>query len=260
VSWVDVVTVVLIVTVGSAIQTAVGFGFGLVSVPLLLWAGYPLPVAVAIAVGAGALQSGYGAYVVRDAIEWPGALRLAAFQVLGMPFGIAAMHYFAASGQAFAKQVVGGALLLVLTVRLAFRPAPRDHVAPLWGDFAAAISGLFSAALGIGGPPLVLYALAHNWDVARTRGFLWVQFVLGTVPLVVIMAYRFGEPTLVAFAASLLLAPCLWAGARLGFFLTHRWNERTLGRAAVVMLYVLAIASLAGPYVLPERNLSSATP
>lgn len=239
----------LIVTVASTVQTAVGFGFGLMSVPLLLWVGLPLPVAIALAIAAGSVQSAYGAYVARESIDFREAFRLAGFQVLGMPLGLCLLHFFVAEGPAFAKQVVGASLLVVLTTRLAVRPTPRDSV-PSWvGAIASATSGLLSAALGIGGPPLVLFALAHRWDVARTRGFLWTQFVLGTAPLVIILGARFGTSVLVGFAAGLVLAPALYVGSRIGFALTRRWREATLARAATAMLYLLALLSLGGPWL-----------
>ena len=237
----------LIVTAGALVQTVVGFGMGMVSIPLLLWAGFPLPSAVALTVGAALVQLAIGTHAVRAEVVWRESFGYATFQALAVPVGLGGMSLLASQGPVRVKQFVGLFLLVVLAIRQLAKPQPREEVARIWGVVAATCSGGLAGLVGMGGPPLVLFALAHRWSVDRFRAFLWSQFLLVVPVMVVMMTLRFGVDVLPLFAAGLALAPCSWVGARIGFRLTERLGPEVLRRAALGLLYLLAFFSSLAP-------------
>lgn len=239
--------IALTVAFAATVQTAIGFGFGLVLVPVVLALGRSLPEAVAIALGAGLWQALFGLYAVRSEVRWRRAWPLAFAQWSALPIGLAAMAALDASGPARVQQGVGAVLIAVLTARIAIRPEPREQVARGWALFAGVSSGVLSGAVGMGGPPLVLLGLSQRLSADGFRALLWEQFLLVTPVQLAVLAFRFGLPMLEAFGLGLALVPMLYAGTRLGRALSGRWQASTLSRAAVVMLYLLAVVSLLAP-------------
>lgn len=239
----------LCVGFAAAVQTALGFGFGLVLVPLLLALGRTLPEAVAITLGASLWQTTLGLYAVRAEIRWKAALPLALGQWIALPIGLAAMELLASGGPGRVKQGVGIVLLAVLTMRLVADPAPRDEVPRSWTLAAALSSGVLSGAVGMGGPPLVLLALAQRFSPDRYRAYLWEQFLMITPVQLAVLTARFGASSLIAFATGAALAPALYLGTRAGRAISARWDSTRLARGAIAMLYLLAIFSMLAPFL-----------
>ena len=241
------VAAALIMSLGVALQSAVGFGRGLVAVPLLLWTGRSLPEAVAILLGASAVQNAYGTWTVRRIVPWRTTLGVATGQWLLVPFGILAMGALTAAGPALVKQAVGGIVVAVLVLRAAVRPTPRDTLSWFWGALAGAGSGFLSGLVGMGGPPLVLFALAHAWTKDQFRGFLWSSFLLMLPATTTVLAWRMGVEILGWTAFGLALLPCLWLGSRAGLALSRRWDADRMRKVATGMLILVAAWSVLGP-------------
>ena len=240
----------LIMTLGAALQSAVGFGMGLVTVPLLLWTGRSLPEAVAILLGASVVQNAYGTWTARHDVPWRTTLGVAVAQWVFVPLGLACMGALASAGADVVKQAVGGIVAAILVLRAAFRPTPRESLPRVWGAAAGAGSGFLSGLVGMGGPPLVLYALAHGWTKDQFRGFLWSSFLLMLPATTTLLAVRMGVEILGWTAFGILLLPVLWAGSRVGLTLSHRWDARRMRSVATGMLVLVATWSVLGPYLV----------
>ncbi|MCA9534395.1 MAG: sulfite exporter TauE/SafE family protein [Polyangiales bacterium] len=245
----QIVGAALIVVGGSFVQTIAGFGMGLFSVPLLLYLGFPLSDAVALAVGAGLVQLLIGLRTVHREVAWREASAMALIQALFVPVGMMGMQLLEDAGPARVKQGVGALLFTVLAVRQFWRPVPRDSLPRIWTVIAGSVSGTLAGLAGMGGPPLVLYALAHRYSIDRYRAFLWSQFALIVPVMVITLGLRFGWSVLLAFGLGLVLTPCLWVGARIGMRVSARWEVATVQRIAVGLLYVIAISGALGPWL-----------
>lgn len=243
----DLIGAALILTLGVTLQTAVGFGLGLLCIPMLVWSGWALPQAVAILIGAGFVQTGLGTFTVRREIRWSFMLPLALALCVGIPIGQYAMGLIVDAGQAIVKQAVGGMLLAVLVARAIYQPAPRDAVARGWGYFACGLGGVLGGLVGMGGPPLVLFALAHTWNKDQYRAFIWPIFFLTTPVLVAGLALRFDTGVLIEFAKGVAMAPCVWLGSRAGMAISQQWEMKQLQLGASILLYGIAISSIVGP-------------
>lgn len=243
----DLIVAALILTLGVTLQAAVGFGLGLFAIPLLVWSGRSLPEAVAILIGAGGLQTAFGTYLVRKHVHWARLVPIAAAMAITLPVGQVLMGMMVGAGHAFVKQAVGGVLLCVLIARALVQPVPREELATGWGLLAGGLSGLLAGLVGMGGPPVVLYALAHAWDKDRYRAFLWPLFTLTNPLLIACMALQFGGQLWVDYAWGMAMVPCVWLGNRMGLSLSAQWEMTQLQRGASVLLYAMALSSLVGP-------------
>jgi uncharacterized membrane protein YfcA len=246
--WV-IAAIAVIVLLGAGLQGAVGFGMGLVAVPLLLFSGRTLPEAVAVLLGAGLLQTAYGAWLCRREIPWKQTASLAAVQWVAVPVGVMGMGLLAAAGPAVVKQVVGAIVIGLLILRAVLRPKPRDSVGTGWGVVASVASGLLAGLVGMGGPPIVLYALAHDWEKDTFRGFLFATFLLVLPTAGVALAWRMGVQVLGWTVVGAAMFPAVVVGSKVGFGVSKRWDAATMRRVATGLLVVIAGWSLIGPFV-----------
>jgi len=242
----DLAILFVVLGLGATLQTAVGFGIGIVCVPLLLWAGWSLPAAIATVVGAGFVQSGLGVFKTRHAPLPAASAKVALGQWLLAPVGVMSMALLLSLGPTTVKQCVGVALALVLTLRL-FRPAPKRALAAGWAYLAGATGGFLAGLVGMGGPPIVLFAMAQDWDKGTFRRFLWLQFLLGMPIVLTALVLRVGPEILGDFATALGFAPAIWLGSLAGLRLTRERSAGQLKLAAALLLYTVAGASLLGP-------------
>lgn len=249
-SWTALVLAALICCCGALVQAAVGFGMALFMVPLLLWVGFALPEAVAMVIGAALLQTAYGTWTVRAAIRWREALSFTAIHWLFIPVGVLGMVLLSDRVEgATLKQAVGALILVLLVARVSLRPRPRAELHRGWTVLAAATTGTLAGLVGMPGPPMALYALAHEWDKDRFRGFLWSQFVLGLPVLLALLAWREGVAVLWFTALGLACLPLIGLGAKLGALISQRWERAQLQRAATILMFVIAAWSIVGPLV-----------
>ncbi|MEM1107623.1 MAG: sulfite exporter TauE/SafE family protein [Planctomycetota bacterium] len=234
---------------GAFVQGAVGFAYGLIATPLLLWAGLPLPEAVGAVGGAGLVQTATGCWKFRRHIVWRDLPGLAAGRTLGLPFGILVMAWLTAGGAVLMKQGVGFVVLGTVLLISLLRPKPRSRVSRRWVAPVGLSSGVMSGVTGIGGPPLVLWVVAHDWSTKRGRVFLWVLF-LQLMPIqLALMWWKFGGNVGWAIGLGWAMAPgVIWAttlGAKLG----SRWSRERMRRVILGVLVVLALASIASPWL-----------
>ena len=222
---------------------------GLVVVPLLTWAGHPLPQAVALLLGAAAIQTGLGTYFARRHVHWSLAFRFAGIQWLFVPLGVLGMVLLVERDPHTVKQAIGASVLVLLTLRLALRPELRERAGAGWTFLAASSGGFLGGLVGMGGPPIVLYAMAHDWEKDRFRAFLWSQFLLVLPIVMLVLRWRIGSSVLPPFLWGLALAPFLWIGTRAGIAVSRRWSRRGLQVVAAGLLYAIGVTSVLAPLV-----------
>ena len=239
----------VIVFAAATLQAAVGFGMGLVTVSLLVLLGWTVPEAVATSAGAAFVQTAYGVYTTREHVPWRTALATSSLQWLTLPLGVAAMAWLDRADPAVIKQSVGVLVLVLVTSRLVVKPAPRESVAAIWAVLAGVTSGLLAGFIGMGGPPIAFFALAHDWDKDRFRAYLWSQFLLLTPLLVVALTWRFGGSMLQFFAVGVVTAPLLAIATKVGLALTRRWERAHLQRATTALLYAIGLSAAAAPLI-----------
>jgi uncharacterized membrane protein YfcA len=238
-----------VLTLGALAQTAAGFGYGLFCVPLFVWLDMPLADAIPFTLGGVTLQTAYNCYKERDSVPWRLAFRIVTMRLLAMPLGVFLLTLLAASSVTTTRSVIGALLLTLITVRTLVRPTPKPELSRAWEVFAALMSGLLAAMVGMGGPPLIVYALAHDWVPAKIRRFLWSQFLLGGPLIVALLTVRFGSAPALAYGLGLVSVPFVWFGSELGERIGKNWSRLLLDRIAVAALALMGLGSLLSPWL-----------
>lgn len=239
----------LVLMLASMVQSAVGFGAGVVAIPVLVWLGLPLYVAVPLLLCATVIQIAWGCYRLRHELDWVGTLPFNSLRVLTLPVGVWLMGVLVEIGQSRVKQVVGVVLLAVLIVRSALRVQPRASVHAGWTVLAGAASGLLGGLVGMGGTPMVLWVTAHDWPNDRSRAFLWLTMVQLYPITLALLTWRFGTDVLWAALIGLLYAPAALLGTWLGMHMGGLMSGRQLRVTMMVLLLLIALNSLAAPWL-----------
>lgn len=240
---------VVVLSIGIFIQSAAGFAAGLIIVPTMLWADFSIPEAQASLIVATIPQNIWGVWSFRDAVQprrliWPGATRLAF-----LPIGVASLTLLEAFSVVTLRQFVGAIVLIATVVTIAIRPTPREHVHVAWGCIAFPISGFFQGLVGIGGPPMVLWVQAHDWDTRQSRVFLFALYLISIIPALVALFLFFGERIVPVALGTLAIIPWLlfvtWLGLKAGTAL----GVKNLRRVTYGLLLLTGGAGVAAPWI-----------
>ncbi len=230
-----------------ALQGAVGFGAGLFAIPLMVWAGVDLPSAIAVTLGGVLVQTAWNLYRYRDHVRVRDTLPLFFIRVLTLPVGIALLGVLVTFGQARVKQAIGAMLLLVLALQWASKVKPRERVGHGWTLLAGCASGLTAGLVGMGGPPVVLWVMAHDWPAKKARAFLWATFLMLAPVNAALLVYKFGSEMWGPTLLGICLAPLVVVGSEAGMRAGALMSRHRLRAAAFGLLLLLALVSVLGP-------------
>lgn len=206
---------------GSLLQGFAGFGYGLLAVPLVLLIGFDLPQALAMLYPSALVQCAANSWQNRDAIPWLAVRAWMPWTLPGLAGGLALLHLVTVELPA-AHIHLGVAILIIASalVQLLAKPQPRERIGRPVTALAATASGLLSATVGMGGPPLVLWCLAHDWPAMRLRTCIWAVTTLTVSILFVALLVAFGRhvwsAAVIGFVAAPLTVLAALAGGRLG--------------------------------------------
>jgi uncharacterized membrane protein YfcA len=228
----------------STLQGAAGFGAALFAVPILLYLGFPLPQAVATTAVCSLTQSMNGCLHLRRDIPWHITPVATAVRLAFVFVGILLLGRLAGMEVIEVRFIVGCMICLVVLARITFRPRPVAHLNPLWGAVAFPLSGIMAGALGMGGPPLVLWAVAHDWPPRRVRGFLMSVFAASIPVQFIILWVKFGADVPRAGLLGLAIAPMALLGSTLGLHLGHRLSQRALRAVVYTLLIVISLNAM----------------
>lgn len=229
---------------GIFVQSAVGFGAGLFAVPLLVWAGLELPVAIATTLTVVFFQTGFQSWLYRNQMPKGAIGRMLVPRLVGAPLGILVLGLLDARDEDRLQMLLGVFLLVVVLVQAGVRVTPRERIAGYWTPIVGLLSGFLAGLFGMGGPPLVLFVLAHDWPPGRSRSFLWGSFFVLAGPQLGLMAWRFGTPVLEGMQAGVLMLPVLLLGSHVGERVGRRLSRTLLRRLAFALLVALALRTL----------------
>ena len=241
--------VALILFASSVLQGAVGFASGLFGIPLLMLTGVSLPEAVAISVVASGVQNCTAAWQLRREIDYRGALRPMLIRFAAMPLGVWALSWIGEENKDAASQLVGVIVLAILAVQWLLKTEPQPRLHPAWEWLAFGLGGFLLGLCGMGGPPMVLWIMAHDWRMVRARAFLYYLFATSMPLQALFMWLAFGSSALWAMGLGLVLTPVLLAGIYLGLAIGKRIPDPILRSLATVVLVLIAVSSIAMPWL-----------
>jgi len=234
---------------GATLQGAIGFAFGMLAIPIMVWAGVPVEMAVVVLLVMGVVQTSGNLWRLRAHIEFRATVPLAVFRILSLPLGLWVLSLLADAGKDTAKQAVGVMIGLALLIQWLGKVKPREPLHPVWTPIAGVFSGTMSGAVGMGGPPLVMWVMAHNWEPRRARVFLWVCFLQLMPVQIALMLVFFFEQTAAAIPTALAFTPVVLVGAMVGGHLGGKLSKQRLRAAAMAVLALIAVTSIVEPWL-----------
>jgi len=238
-----------ILFVSSALQSIIGFAFNLLAVPLLLWSGFSLAQAVALTSVPILVQVSIATWKLRGEVVWREVFPAAIIRYLTLPVGISLLYWVNGFEPSRVKQIVGLILLIILLIQRFARVVPKERLSFGWDLLAFSLSGVMLGMLAMGGPPVVLWLMAHDWSAMRTRAFMAALFLLAAPVQVGLLWWKLGEEVAYAFAWGLGMIPLVVAGSLLGIRLGNRLDREKLRRAIMFFLLLTALISLASPWM-----------
>jgi len=236
-----------ILMVGSLIQSSSGFGFGLLAVPLFLLMGFPLPETVIVIVIGSAIQKVIAVGYLRRSADWRGHRRFMAVSLAALPLGVFLMYKVSFMNHNIVKQVIGGLVLFLLLLQWKGVIKAKEKVADIWGYVAGFLSGILNGLANIGGPPLVLWILAHRWSNEQMR-VTPIAFSIVLVPFqLLFMLLTFGDRLWTPLLKGLLLAPLVFLGSWVGLKIGAKISRDHLKLYMRILLFLIAGSALINP-------------
>ncbi len=238
----------LAVACGALIQGAIGFAFGIFSIPLLVLIGLPLEQAITLVLGLVVVQTSASVWQHRADIPWKDVALISVPRFLTVAVGIWMLAVVRDRWPpAQIKQMIGAVLILIIGVQIGIRPRRRAKLHPGWALLAGGASGIMAGLVGMGGPAVVLWVMAHDWPNQRSRTLMWCAFAL-LVPWQLAVAYlRFGSPVLASAVLGLAYSPLVIIATLLGTRFGNRLSQNRLRMAAYTVLIGVGLMSLLAP-------------
>ncbi|WP_372897411.1 TSUP family transporter [Stieleria sp.] len=242
--------VTLVLSVGIFVQAAAGFAAGMLVIPTLLWLGYLIPEASMALLVATIPQNIAGVYALRESIRpktllWPGIGRVGFF-----PLGILALI---AIEEAFPlvriRQFVGGVVLAATIATAVYHPVPKAKLSPIWAWIAFPISGFLQGLVGMGGPAMVFWVSAHDWNTRQIRGFLFAMYLTSLAPAIVMLFAFFGDRLVTPALNACASIPILLLVTSLGLKFGNWLGRNRLRRVTLGLLFLMGILGLASPWI-----------
>jgi uncharacterized membrane protein YfcA len=236
-------SLVIIFLAGIA-QSLVGFGYALFATPLLLWCGVPLTTSIALVATCSLLQSMLGAYALKTELPWSESFKAAAGRCIGLLLGLVILKRLANLDMSQVRAVIGAILCMVVVAQLIWRPKPVQKLHWGWSGAAFLSSGTLQGVCGMGGPPLVMWSMAHDWPGKKIRGFLFSAFGL-TIPVqLALLSYTFGFAVLQNVALGIACFPLVYIGSKIGMRVGNAINTDKLKVIAYGMLLATGLGAV----------------
>lgn len=231
----------------SVLQGSVGFAFSLFATPLLSWTGLSLSNIVALVSVSIFVQVFIATLQLRRQVQWRLAIPAAAVRILAIPAGIALLLAIDTLGRVQARQILGSMLLIILLTQFFWKVTPREKLHVGWGVLAFISSGVMQGVAAMGGPPVVLWVLAHRWTGPQIRAFPLALMLL-TSPFQLTLLFVSAPQDLTStFLMGFAFAPVVALGAAGGVWLGNLIEKELLKKLVIAILFITAIVSIAAP-------------
>jgi len=225
-----------IVAVAGLIQGTTGFGFGLFSMGILIML---LPVADAVTIVA-VLSLGSIAVnliMVRRHLSWSDTWPILVTAMPTTALGVLSLQVLdmAPIRVLLAVMIIAGCAVALWSPNRALIHSDRP-----WAYVAGALSGFVGGAVNSGGPPIVIYTLARNWDKSRVKSVLSLYFAI-TALFRVAMLGATGVATAHNLTLGLILMLPAMASSYVGSLLFRRLSAPAFRYATMALLVGLAV-------------------
>lgn len=154
--------------VAGVVAGITSFGGNLVAVPFITLLVEPRAAILAGCISGTAVFLGLF-YIYRKSVLWRETIYLVLGSMAGIPFGL----FFLATAGAKAILLAAGVALCLFLLWQFYAARHKRHATAIslyWSFPFGCASGIMMAAVGMGGPPLVLFAFLRQWQKNATLG------------------------------------------------------------------------------------------
>ncbi len=239
----------LIVFLAGMLQSAIGFGYALFATPLLVLTGIPLPSVITLVATCSLFQSLFGVIELRHHVPWRLSLTATMIRALFLIIGILLLKILVGLSTLHIRMAIGFILCALVAMQLLLRPAPHPKLHWAWGGLAFVSSGLLSGLCGMGGPPLVIWVMAHDWSNPKSRAFLFATFTVAIPIQLLLLGINFGRSIIESFVLAVLLTPLVYLGSALGLAIGNRISKEHLRWLAYAVLLIVAVSAVLPPFL-----------
>ena len=229
---------------GSLAQGTIGFALGMIAVPLLVDAGFSLSQAVALTTLSIGIQVMFGAWQLRAHIPWDDVKRAAIVRYLTVALGILLLLNIEAMDTVEVKRLVGAGVLLGVIVRIAAGKVMRREWSRAASIAAFGVSGVLQGLVAMGGPPLVLWMTARDFQAKQARAFTMTLFLLNAPVQVLLLLFLSQTMNLEVIMMALLISPLIYLGTTIGVRIGDRFSKSLLNKVALAVLVLIALNAL----------------
>lgn len=241
---IDILIVTGILAAASAIQSSSGFGFALFAIPLMLSLQFTLIEAVIITTVASALQKIIAMTSLWKDTDWKGHAPYMIIGFFALPIGVFSMYHLTFLNKSTIEQFIGVLVLILLLLQWWGIIRPREIVSPIWGYIAGFFSGYLNGLSNIGGPPIVLWVLAHRWPNNKMRATP-MAFSLVFLPFQLLFMYiAFHSLFWSPFLKGIISIPAVIAGTYLGLKIGKKISRDHLELYMRILLLFVAASSI----------------
>lgn len=227
---------ILIVLVASTLQAATGFGFAIMSIPFFLLLFEP-HMAIQLNIVLSLILCLVMIYRVRNEIDRGLLFRLTKGSIIGLFPGLMLFIFFDAQALSIFVGIIILLSAILLIAKVNLRQSNTKEI------IAGVFSGLLTASIGMGGPPLMIYFLGSKTDKNTLHGTTIAYFVLVSLFSFILQLVTFDISNRV-WTATLWSIPFLLLGILLGQWIFTRLNQQLFRNAIYILLVVSGIYML----------------
>ena len=245
----QLVVAAVILFFSSMVQGMIGFAFNLIAIPLLIWNGFGLAQAVVLTSIPIFVQLTTNSWKLRDEIVWSDLKLPIILRYITLPLGIWLLYFIDTQGTTVIKQFVGIVLLLIIFIDFFISFSYREKLPIVWTIFAFGLSGLMLGMLGMGGPPVVLWLMAHNWSVKRSKAFITTLFLVASPVQIALLYYKLDSIVTQTFLWGIMATPIVIIAALIGAKISDRFDKQKMRKVVMFFLLLTALMSILSPYI-----------
>lgn len=229
----------LIFLVSGFTMSFAGFGFALMSVPLLALL-LPVKEAVALQFPYCLALFLYQAWHYRTHLDWKPMKPLVIGTALGLAIGTFMLFQLPEATLKRALAAVIAAVVIFNTIPAGKNILARYAQSPWLGRICGFVSGSFTGAYTIGGPPAALYITSVVEDPRKIKSFLAAFFSVQFTLIAFFYAFA-GMFSWEGLKTTLIFSPVVVAGSALGFWAFAKASNRLYRQVVALMLLATAV-------------------
>ncbi len=238
----------IILFFASMTQAIIGFAFNLLAIPLLMWTGFSLVEAVALTAIPIFVQLVTNVWKLREDIVWSDIKVPVIIRYITLPIGIWLLYKINNLDTTLIKQIVGVILLLIVALEIFVSFKPRESIGIRWDILAFGTSGIMLGMIGMGGPAIILWLMAHDWEPRRSRAFITTVFLFSSPLQIALLYWRFGDTLSQSFLWGIAVTPIVILGVLIGVRVGNSFDKAKLRKAVMLFLVLTAFLSIFSPY------------